>query len=36
VSNESRKHPVHLLTAEKLGLGAADPTRIDHVVESLG
>lgn len=29
-------HPLHVLTADKLGLGIADPKRIDHVVKSLG
>lgn len=29
-------HPLHVLTADKLGLGTADPKRIDHVVKSLG
>jgi uncharacterized protein (DUF362 family) len=31
-----RGRPLHVLTAEKLGLGTADPARIDHVVKQLG
>jgi len=29
-------HPLHVLTAEKLGLGTATPKHIDHVVKTLG
>lgn len=28
--------PMYLLTAEKMGLGTADPKRIDHVIKTLG
>lgn len=31
-----RGRPLHVLTAQKLGLGTADPAQIDHVVKTLG
>jgi uncharacterized protein (DUF362 family) len=31
-----RGRPLHVLTAQKLGLGTADPAQIDHVIKTLG
>lgn len=31
-----RGRPLHVLTAQKLGLGTADPAQIDHIVKTLG
>jgi uncharacterized protein (DUF362 family) len=35
-ANGRMGHPLHVLTAEKLGLGTADLKRIDHIVKRLG